>query len=170
MSEISDDVIVLVAHDDATADRPEAVNGVRFLSDEQEWPGPLVAVAGALDAARHDLVLVVAADMPVVPLRILDLLVARIDEADAQAAPVAGLEVEGTIEQLPIVVRRSIANEAIATFVSAGERRLGALARLPGALAVAEPAWRALDPNGDSLRDIDTVEDLAALLREPSNE
>jgi molybdopterin-guanine dinucleotide biosynthesis protein A len=170
MAEISDDVIVLVAHDDATAERPNALSGVRYLSDNEEWPGPLAAVSAALAGARHDLALIVAADMPVVPIRILDLLVARLASVDGQPAPVAGLEDRGTIQQLPIAVRCSLAIDALRSSVSADERRLGALARLPGALAIAEPEWRTLDPNGDALRDIDTQEDLAALLREPTDE
>src|SRR4051812_20542516 len=140
MAEISDDVIVLVAHDDATAERPEAVSGLRYVSDGLEWPGPLVAVAGTLAEARHDVVLIVAADMPVVPLRILDLLLTRLTSDDALDAPCAGLEVEGTIEQLPLAVRRSVAIEAVRTFVEAGERRPRAPARPPGAPPPAPPA------------------------------
>jgi len=172
MAEISDDVIVLVAHDDATAERPDALGGVRYVGDGQEWPGPLVAVAAALADATHEVALIVAADMPVVPIRVLELLVEQLDATDksAQAAPVAGLDVSGVIQQIPIAARRDLVSEALRESISGGERRLGALARLPGALAIAEPAWRAFDPNGDSLRDIDTQEDLAALLGAPSDE
>jgi molybdopterin-guanine dinucleotide biosynthesis protein A len=172
MAQISDDVVVLVAHDDATAERPDSPGGVRYVGDGQEWPGPLVAVAAALDDVTHDIALIVAADMPVVPIRILELLVGYLDAPDEPVtpAPVAGLELSRAIQQIPIAVRRDRVMAALRESIGAGERRLGVLARLPDALAIPEPAWRALDPNGDSLRDIDTQEDLAALLGAPSDE
>ena len=167
MVEISDDVIVLVARDHVASERHDAGADVRYVSDTAEWPGPLVALNGALEIARHDMVILVAADMPVVPLRTLELLGVQLEQT---GAPVVGLDHGGTIEQLPIALRREVVAPRLMAMVAAGERRLGALARLPGALAIAEPAWRAIDPGGDSLRDIDTQEDLAALLREPTDD
>jgi molybdopterin-guanine dinucleotide biosynthesis protein A len=163
MIELSDDVVVLTARDRASdADLALA----RYVPDADEFPGPLVAVSRGLAAARHDVALIVGGDMPLVPLRVLDMIAAQLVESDA---PVCGLALGEVIQQLPLGVRRDLVFEPVETQVAAGESRLGALARLDGALAIAEPAWRALDPDGDSLRDIDTAEDLAALLREPSD-
>jgi molybdopterin-guanine dinucleotide biosynthesis protein A len=165
MVELSDDVLVLVAHDDAgtVADSP----GVRYLRDTAEWPGPLVAVSHALGAAAHDVVLVVAGDMPVVPLRVLELLGRS---AASSGAAVVGLEVDGEIQQVPVAVSRLAASDEIRALVQGGERRLGALRDVAGAAAVPEPEWRNLDRNGDSLRDIDTTDDLASLLRGPTDD
>jgi molybdopterin-guanine dinucleotide biosynthesis protein A len=167
MVELCEDVIVLAA---STANEQGAFSrsaGVRFVRDDEAFPGPLVAVARGLAAARHDVTLVVAGDMPLVPLRVLALIAS---ELSGSGLPVCGLAVGGEIQQLPIGVRRDAIRDWLTAKVAAGERRLGALARLEGALAIAEPVWRALDTNGDSLRDIDTEEDLAALLREPSED
>jgi molybdopterin-guanine dinucleotide biosynthesis protein A len=163
MVEISDDVVVLVGRDDASQ-RDDRSAHVHFVNDAGEFPGPLVALNDALKIARHDTVIVVAADMPLVPVRTLELLGERLEHSGAS---VVGLELDGSIEQLPLALLRTAVVAQVAAMVASGQRRLGAVARLPGALAIPEHEWRAIDPNGDSLRDIDTEEDLAALLREP---
>lgn len=163
MIELSDDVVVLTARDSAS---DVGATVARYVADNDEFPGPLVAVARSLATTRHDVVLIVGGDMPLVPLRVLEMIAAQLVSSDA---PVCGLAVDGVIQQLPLGIRRGAVLAHLESQVAAGERRLGALARLDDALAIAEPAWRALDPSGDSLRDIDTAEDLAALLREASD-
>jgi molybdopterin-guanine dinucleotide biosynthesis protein A len=166
MVEMSDDVVVLVAHD-ATNGDSRGRGGVRFISDHDEWPGPLVALAAALNQVTNDVALVVAADMPVVPMSVLELVATTVETS---GAPVVGLALDGVIEPLPIGVRAVAVADELRPAVSRGERRLGAIARLPGAVAIAEPEWRRLDPNGDALRDIDTLDDLYALLSEPTTD
>ncbi len=163
MREWSDDVIVLVAHDhDAQGRSPTP--GVRLLPDPEPSPGPLVGVASGLAAARHEIVGVIGGDMPLVPLRVLDLLAREAASADRS---VAGLMVDGRMEPLPVCIRRPLAAARLNELVAAGARRLGALRDLNGSHGLAETRWRLLDPAGDSLRDVDTVTDLAALLSEP---
>lgn len=162
--ELSQDVVVLVAPD-GRSDAPLGTMGVRYVCDPEPWPGPLVAVAAALDHLANDVAVVVAADMPNVPLPILTLLASRVAESHA---PVAGLEMDGMVQQLPVALRVSATAQQLARAVGAGERRLGAVARLDGALAIPEPEWRALDPDGASLRDIDTQTDLQQALEQYS--
>lgn len=164
MSELSDDLILLAASGSA----PDAeTTGVRVLADREESPGPLVAVAEGLARARHQMALVVAADMPVVPMRILELLLAEL-AVDGRA--MVGLALDGRIEPLPVAVRRDLVVLALNEMVASGARRMGALRDLPGAYGISEAHWRRLDPNGDSLRDIDSEEDLRLLLAEPADD
>jgi molybdopterin-guanine dinucleotide biosynthesis protein A len=161
MRELSDDVIVLAAHAPGGY-RPTSDTGVRVVRDGTDWPGPLVAVAAGLATATHDPVLVVGADMPVIPMSVL-VLILRAAEADP-ARTVVGLQTEGEISTLPLLVRREAARSAVERIVAGGSRRLGELRRLQRAYAIDEREWRALDPRGDSLRDIDTETDLELLL------
>ena len=58
------------------------------------------------------------------------------------------------------VLRRAAAMAAAARLVGGGERRLGALTDGLATWIIDEPTWRALDPGADTLRDIDTPDDL----------
>ena len=58
-----------------------------------------------------------------------------------------------------MVVRRDRALAAAERLIAAGERRLGALTRR-SPTGSPEPVWRMLDPDGRTLRDIDTPADL----------
>ena len=165
MLELSDDVIVLAAHDAAGEDPPPA--GVRTLRDAEAWPGPLVALGAGLAAAAHELAVLVAADMPLIPLRVVDLLLAEVAVA---GRTVVGLVAHAELQPLPVAIQRRSVLAALGPLVGAGARRLGTLRSLAGAHGIAEADWRALDPHGDSLRDIDTEEDLLTLLSEPTED
>jgi molybdenum cofactor guanylyltransferase len=164
MLEMSDDVILLAAHDDRPADDELAI-GVRVVADDQPWPGPLVAAAAGLAAARHELVLLTAADMPAVPLGVIRLMLA---EGARPERTVVGLLVDAELQPLPVCMRRTAALAYATQLINAGERRLGALRYVPGAYGLAEERWRALDPHANSLLDIDTERDLARVLGELS--
>jgi molybdopterin-guanine dinucleotide biosynthesis protein A len=63
---------------------------------------------------------------------------------------------------LPLAVRPSLAAPAVTGLLHEDRRALrGLLARVPSAVVPAQ-AWRALDPDGRTLRDVDTRDDLAA--------
>jgi molybdopterin-guanine dinucleotide biosynthesis protein A len=64
---------------------------------------------------------------------------------------------------LPCVVRREAAQRACAQAIAGGDRRLrGGLEPLATAIVPAKE-WRALDPTGRTLIDVDRPADLAAL-------
>jgi len=165
MSELSDDVIVLAASDAGGEDPPPS--GVRILRDAEAWPGPLVALGAGLAAVAHELAVLVAADMPLIPLRMVDLLLA---EAAVAGRTIVGLDAHDELQPLPLAIHRTPVLAALEPLIGAGARRLGALRGLPGAHGIPEAVWRALDPHGDSLRDIDTEEDLLTLLSEPTED
>jgi molybdopterin-guanine dinucleotide biosynthesis protein A len=73
------------------------------------------------------------------------------------------------LHPLPLAIRRVDALTAGRALLENGERSLRALVAALDAEALPEAEWRALDPDADSLVDIDRPEDLArALARERS--
>jgi len=60
-----------------------------------------------------------------------------------------------------MAIRRDPASAALDRLVAQGERRLRALLDVLDARTVDEASWRGLDPDGVTLRDIDTEADLA---------
>lgn len=149
------DEIVVVAAPDSTPSVPE---GIEVVHDDHPFEGPLVALAtglGVLDRTI-DRVIVVAGDMPTLVPAVLGRLLAGL-EGDVTAAI---LEVDGPRAILPLALRVEPARTAVRQLIDAGERRLGALLEALDVQVVPAEAWRFDDPDGRTLRDIDTVEDL----------
>jgi molybdopterin-guanine dinucleotide biosynthesis protein A len=61
----------LLASRPAGTDSSAAIKGVRVIADTRSDSGPLAGIERALDEARHELVLVVAVDMPALSLPLL---------------------------------------------------------------------------------------------------
>lgn len=160
VASLSDDVIVLRGRarppDVADAGRRR----VRTLYDTADSPGPLVAVAAGLAECRHRLVLLIAADMPAAGRDALALLV---EQACDTRAPVTAFELNGAAQPLPLALRRPEAAAIARALVDAGDRRLRGLVEHVDVQLLPERAWRAVDPNGAVLRDVDTQADLEAL-------
>ena len=150
---MSDEVLVITAPLGA----PTVDEDVRVVRDSAPFGGPLLGLAAGLAAAHEAIVLVTAGDMPEVERRVIGLLLDALDDGSVDVAVLA----EGDRPRpLPMVVRRDAARAAIERLIEAGERRLGALTEeLPRAV-IAEAVWRPLDPEGRTLRDIDTTADL----------
>jgi molybdopterin-guanine dinucleotide biosynthesis protein A len=155
------DPLVLVVGPNAVA--PVLPDGlgvrVQLVRDRQAHHGPLAGVAGALAALPPgvDRVIVVAGDMPfLVPAVLASLLDAlgrdgQVQAARLEADPVSPLP----FAALPAV--REVADHQLA----AGRRSLRALLDAVATAVVPASSWRALDPEGRTLRDIDAPEDLA---------
>jgi molybdopterin-guanine dinucleotide biosynthesis protein A len=154
---VADDVIVALAPEGgapqiAAAEPPSAL---RFVRDREPFGGPLSGLAGALAAADRPIAIVVAGDMPRLSPEVLR---AMLDALEAGDAVVLG-DAEG-FRPLPLVVRIEPGLRAARATLEAGERSLRAmLARLRVA-ALGEARWRALDPTGGTLIDIDQPSDL----------
>jgi len=131
--------------------------GGRVVPDHDPPCGPLGGIAAGLAAARHDLGLVVACDMPFLRAEFLRLLIRRAARSDA-AVPRIGRD----YEPLHAVYRRTCL-PAIERRIAAGD--LAAFSFFPDIRleVVAESAWRAVDPEGRSLLNINTPEDLERL-------
>ena len=147
------DEIVVVAAPDADLAVPE---GVTLVHDSRPFEGPLVALDAGLPASRADRVVVVGGDMPTLVPAVLGRLIAALG-ADATAAI---LEVDGPRAILPLALTREPAHAAVRRLLDAGERRLGALLDVLDVRIVPSADWRFDDPDGRTLRDIDTPSDL----------
>jgi len=130
--------------------------GIRVVRDPFAYGGPLVAVVTGLAAARHASVVVVGGDMPWLRADVLTMMLASLVPAHEAAA----LQFDGRRQQLPLALRRVAALHAARRLTDSGERRLGSLLDALSVATIAEGAWRALDPDAATLRDIDTPGDL----------
>jgi molybdopterin-guanine dinucleotide biosynthesis protein A len=158
------------------APRPTGLaEAVVVVHDPEAFGGPLVGLLAGLEAVVDEVVLVVGGDMPAAESAVLRLLVATVrgdptvEAARLEVGPAAGASV-GTgrpaapdVMPLPCAVRREAAVRACRDALVTGDRRLrGCLERL-ATVVVAAGEWRALDPTGRTLLDIDDPSDLARL-------
>jgi len=134
---------------------PVVAGDVRIVHDTVAFEGPLVGARAGIFAASESVVLLVAGDMPDLVPAVLGSMVVVLGSDDAVV-----LEHDGRARALPMVVRRDPALAAIDRLVVQGERRLRALIDALRTRTIAESTWRTLDPDGDTLRDIDTEADL----------
>jgi molybdopterin-guanine dinucleotide biosynthesis protein A len=149
------EILVSVPFDGDAPTTPEDVATV-LVRDQRPDEGPLVGLWTALGEASHPIALVVAGDMPFMNTGALDLLVAALEDPSVS---VSGLADGETVRPLPCAMRVA-GRDTLQDLVAAGERRLRTLVWEFPLVAVPEEAWRALDPSGGSLRDIDRPEDL----------
>ena len=161
LSSVCDEVGVVVA---AGAAAPDGLPlTVTVARDRLAGAGPLAGLEAALSAASHDLVLVVAVDMPG-----LDAAVLRAQLGVALAHPEIEVvtlpgEADGTREPLHAVYRRRVLGR-VRALLDAGERRMTTL--LAG-LRVAELdviQLERLDPRRRSARNMNSRADLQEYL------
>lgn len=131
--------------------------GTRCIDDPQPFEGPLAGLAAGLEIAGAEVVLVVGGDMPLVEPDVLRLLV---DRLRGGTCTVAVLQDGSQPRPLPMALTANEAREAASAAIDAGERSLRALLARLEVRVVPEGEWRALDPRGDSLIDVDTPADL----------
>lgn len=161
---VVDELVVVVGHG---AGRPDGLPAqATIVHDAEPGGGPLVGLIAGLEAVHDEIVLVIGGDMPALDASVLRLLVAAVH--DGPTVDAARLEVDlssapGGTSILPCVLRRAAARRACGEALAAGDRRLrGSLERL-ATTVVAAGEWRALDPTGRTLLDIDRPGDLAGL-------
>ena len=160
---VADDVLVVGAAGPEALATP-ADTTVRRIPDALPGEGPLAALPGALREARHGVAIVVAGDMPDLVPSVLDLLLTNVEHGGSRAAV---LETTGSPAPLPVAVDVAAGELGARVSLTAGESSLRALlARLVPEVVPAS-TWRALDPAGATLRDVDSEEDLADTERRP---
>ncbi len=150
------DVVVVAAPDGA----PDLPDEVRLVHDDRAYEGPLAGLGTGLRSLAGDVdrVIVVGGDMPGLVPAVLRLLV---DGLAADAAIDAVVLHDGErARPLPTALRRAAATTATRTLLVAGERRLRALSETLATVVIPAPTWRALDPIGATLGDVDTPADL----------
>jgi molybdopterin-guanine dinucleotide biosynthesis protein A len=130
----------------------------RTIRDDEPHAGPLAALAVGLANADHPAAVVAGGDMPWLSPSVLSLLVDRLRSGDVDAA---ALELGGKAQPLPLGISRS-ALVTIRGLLTGGDRSLRSLLGGTRVALVEEPAWRALDPTGRTLADVDVPGDLTA--------
>ena len=175
---IAGELVIVVA---PGGSRPDDVpDRAIIVHDPEPDRGPLLGLAAGLEAAGDGSILLIGGDMPGLDPAVLRLLVAAVDddptvdaarlevgEAEAGSTVRHGAPVAGSLAVLPCALRREAALAGCRDALAAGDRRLrGCLERLATAVVPGE-AWRAIDPAGRTLLDIDRPEDLTGLERPP---
>ena len=129
---------------------------VRVVRDSKPDGGPLVGVVAGLTQSLTPYSIVVAGDMPDLVPAVLRAMLRVAEEREAAAVALA---VEDDVVPLPCVlgaVAREVAQSLLRNRQTSLRGLLGALQ----AVAISEPDWRSLDPNGDTFHDIDEPEQL----------
>jgi molybdopterin-guanine dinucleotide biosynthesis protein A len=170
VAQVADPVVVVVSPDAPLPSVP-ALAGVEVVParDLVARQGPLAGLAGGLAAlaawaapkgegAEPDIVLLVAGDMPTLDPRVLALLVREL-EADPSLGAVS-LESQPP-SPLPCAIRATLARPVALALLAQDRRSLRGLLESVPSSTVPSASWRAIDPEGRTLRDIDTREDLA---------
>jgi molybdopterin-guanine dinucleotide biosynthesis protein A len=149
---LSDDIV-------AVSNRPDLYSpfGARVVPDYEPPCGPLGGIAVGLQAALHPLAVVVACDMPFLDVTLLRWLIDLADGYDA-VVPQTGAE----FEPLHAVYRRECYSPMVQR-IERGERRVISFFADVRLRPVPEPEWRALDPAGRSLVNLNTPDDLDLL-------
>ena len=157
LAELCPQVVVVAAPGSADPDLPMGVD-VRVVHDPTEGAGPLAGVhAGLLAIPAFEWALVAGGDMPDLQTAVLLEMLRVAGEAPIDAVV---LEDEDGSRPLPCVLRAATALEAAHVLLHAGRRSLRELMGSLRTAVVDETTWRALDPAGLTLRDVDEPGDL----------
>ncbi len=152
LRQLSDDVLVVSNRSDVYGSF-----GARVVPDYDPPSGPLGGLAAGLAATRYDLAVVVACDMPFLNLELFRYLIERAADFDA-VVPLTGDQ----YEPLHAVYRRTCL-AAIQRRLANDERRVISFFQDVRLSAVPEAEWRAIDPDGRSLSNLNTPDDLKLL-------
>ena len=163
VADVADEVVVVVHPDGGGLELPGATHVVR---DPEPYGGPLVGLATGLAALSDEVVIVVGGDMPALVPAVLDRMAERL-RSDASIAAVR-LEVDETspgepparVPALPCAVRRRPALEAARAALAKDDRRLRGLFERLAVEVISQADWRADDPAGRTLLDVDRPGDL----------
>lgn len=183
VDDLAADIVVVAAPGASPAVRSSRAR-IHVAHDPEAFGGPLVGLAAGLEAVAglavtagsvdrdpegpdaDRAVVVVGGDMPSIRPLVLRALVDALATAGpgrtarADAVTLAGPD--AVLRPLPSALRLGPARAACRAALADGQRSLrSALARL-SLVVVPEGEWRLLDPAGDSLRDVDRPDDLAA--------
>lgn len=156
---VVDDLHVVVATATDGEDIGELVDDASVEVDRRPGEGPLAGIETALDHARHELVLVVAADHPRLSPGVLRLLIRHL--AQQMDHPAAAVVTDRGPQPLLAVYRRS-ALPTVTAMLDGGERRATALLDELGPIRLEPDVWRGADPAGSTAHDLDTPADLDA--------
>lgn len=140
-----------------TTNAPQAyafLGGVRLVPDEQPGAGALAGLSTALQAARHERVLVLACDLPFVSVPLLEHLLRAAPEADVVLP-----RWHGELEPLHAVYRRSCLGP-IRRALSEGRQRMIGFHAWVRVHTVEDDIVAGFDPQGLTFFNVNTPDDL----------
>ncbi len=146
---LGDEVLVTTNSPDAYA-----FLGVRLVADERPGAGALAGLQTALRAARHDVVLVLACDLPFVCVPLLEHMLGLAAQADAVVP-----RWRGELEPLHAVYRRTCL-PAIDLALAEGRQRMISFLPAIRATIIEEDQVAVFDPLGLTFFNINTPDDL----------
>ncbi len=161
LAEVCDEVLVAIAPYGPRPSLPQPGHGrgpgradvkIGVVRDAAAGLGPLAGVRAGLGAARAEVVVVAAGDMPSLQPAVLRALVTGL--ADEGVAATALVE-DGTLRPLPCALRRAIALPVVERLLASGRASLVGLLDAIQVRGIDPSVWRTLDPDGLTLRDID---------------
>ena len=155
------DEIVLVLAPDAGVPPlpPELADRITIARDPAAHGGPLAGLAtglGAIADRAPAIGLVVGADMPRLAPAVLQLLVAALEDEPGTGAAVLDADPPAT---LPMALAIDLASLAANALLADDRRSLHGLLDALHATTISATIWRALDPDGHTLDDIDVPSD-----------
>ena len=153
---VTDDLIVV-----APNSGPFAGLGARLLRDPHPPMGPLGGLWAGLLGARHEWALALACDLPLADPRVAEWLFAH----RHGAAAVVPVEAQEGPEPLHAFYHVSCLN-AIAAALAHGQRAVVAFYPAVRVRYILPAAWRQVDPEGRSWRNVNTPEEWARLQEE----
>ncbi|HTP10913.1 MAG TPA: molybdenum cofactor guanylyltransferase [Anaerolineae bacterium] len=156
---LSDDIVVISNRSDLYSSF-----GARVVADYDPPCGPLGGIAAGLKTMQHPLAVVVACDMPFLNVNLLRWLIDLADGYDA-VVPQSGAE----FEPMHAVYRRECYGPIVQR-ITHGERRVISFFADVRLRPVPEAGWRVLDPEGRSLVNLNTPDDLNQLSASTANE
>jgi len=162
VAEVADEVVVVLAPDAPVPSLPDRPGPpIVIARDLVCGRGPLAGLAAGLAAATQPLALLVAGDQPFLRVAVLRALLDELGDRDRPDAPdVAALGDGNSLWPFPVALRVATVRPAATVTLAGFDLRLFTLFGRLRVARVAEERWRALDPGGDSLRDVDTRDEL----------
>ena len=126
----------------------------REVTDHRPERGPLAGLEAAIDATRHELLVAIACDMPMMRGAVIAAVAAA-----ARNVEIAMPLVDDHAQPLLAAYRRSVAPH-VRALLDSGEGRLRALLPLVQHTLIAEDVLRMHDPEFESLTNVNRAEDL----------
>lgn len=158
---VANPVVVVVGPDDPAPGLPADLGAdVVLARDAVAHRGPLAGLMAGLAALPFpvDVVVVVAGDMPTIVPAVLELLAGVLQQVPSLGAVCVEAE---PASPLPTAVRPSVAGPVAEALLAKDRRSLRGLLDAVPTVVVPAAEWRAIDPDGVTLRDVDKPDDLS---------
>lgn len=158
LSEVVSPIVAVAAADQEVPGLPD---GVRIVRDEYDSQGPLAGIATGLDALRADVdaAFVTSCDAPLLRPEFVARLIELLGDHDV-AAPT-----DGQYDHVLAAVYKTTLADHARRLLAEDRRRLLFLLEESNSLRIPVEELRNVDPNLDSLRNVNTPEDYEEVLK-----